>query len=75
MLYKDQNQDDSVVCHVYDNPSPFQDPCDSRMLGVCRVCRHNARVKVLTLHELNWPAIKVPDGMGHIVLMKILHDF
>lgn len=72
---KSANGETLYLCRVYDDTEAvFDNPCDSRTIGVYEAHRMNAHMRVLSSKEFSQKAILV-QGEGHsMTFLAVLHE-
>lgn len=74
------NQEDNegyemFLCRVYRRPTYlFQQPCDSRLIGVMKCHQQDSVMKRISRKNLHRQAIMIPND-HNIVFLAVLHDF
>lgn len=72
----DQHGSKMFLCRVYNHSEPmFLAPCDSRLIGVHKVCGRNAHMKLVSGSVLTKQAIVIELVDNFLLFMAILHEF
>lgn len=72
----DEHGSKMFLCRVYDHSEPmFLVPCDSRIIGVHKVCGRNAHMKLVSVGVLTKQAIVIELEDNFFLFMAILHEF
>lgn len=70
----DQEEGADYMCRVYGGGTPlFNDPCDSRLLGIFSVNLRDSHIKILPKDHLKRRAIMAHRGHQKAIFMAILH--
>lgn len=72
---KDEGND-LYLCRVFKEAEAlYNEPCDSRIVGVFAFCKESTQIKALPANKLKRRAIKIEQKNGGIIFMAILHEY
>lgn len=64
----------TYLCRVYNAAQPIHDhPCDSRLLGFCRMPNHSYEMMILHYNDLKARCFLIEDD-HHVTFMPLLHQ-